>query len=161
MSAWDEQPEHQNEIADLETARLALRGAIQSVRSLQDLNGKLKDEIRDFLHREKALNERLIRLQAELNDSYARLDQETAHDREREAAVRETLRQEIVAEQNHKWQSGDRRLAAIRAKLDGSAAAKRNRTENAERNPAQQRSRKSSRCKKKKSRRKKTPTAKF
>ena len=105
MSAWDEQPEYQSEVADLETARLALRGAIQSVRSLQDLNGKLKGEVQDFLHREKALNERLIRLQTELNDSYARLDAETAHDREREAATRETLRQEIVAEQNHKWQS--------------------------------------------------------
>src|ERR1700742_3613689 len=95
VSAWDEQPEYQNDVADLETARMALRGAIQSVRSLQDLNGKLKGEVQDFLHREKALNERMIRLQAELNDSYARLDQETAHDREREAALRETLRQEI------------------------------------------------------------------
>src|ERR1700761_5832844 len=105
MSAWDEQPEHQNEIADLEITRLALRGAIQSVRSLQDLNGKLKGELQDFLHREKAVNERLIRLQTELNDTYARLDQETAHNREREASTRELLRQEITAEQNHKWQS--------------------------------------------------------
>jgi len=101
----EEQPDREKEVADLDTARMALRGALQSVRSLQDLNGKLKGELQDFLHREKALNERLIRLQTELNDSYTRLDKETSEERERINGIRETLRLEITNEQNHKWQS--------------------------------------------------------
>lgn len=105
MSAWDDKPEPEHDVTDIETARLALRGALQSARSLQDLNAKLKGELQDFLHREKALNERLVRLQTELNDTYSRLDQETASERDRITVVRETLRQEIIAEQNHKWQT--------------------------------------------------------
>jgi len=106
MSVWDDQPapEQDKEITDLETARLALRGALQSSRNLQDLNGRLKGELQDYLHREKALNERLIRLQTDLNEAYARLDQEIAKVRDMDQHTREQLRQEIVAEQNHKWQ---------------------------------------------------------
>ncbi len=105
MDPLENNPGQEREVTDIETARLALRGALQSVHSLQDLNARLKGEIQDYLHREKALNERMIRLQQELNDSYSRLDQHTSIDRDREAAAREALRQEIILEQNAKWQT--------------------------------------------------------
>lgn len=105
MDPLENNPEQTPDVTDLETARLALRGALQSVHNLQDLNARLKGEIQDYLHREKALNERMIRLQKEINESYAQLDQKNAVDRERDAAVREALRQEVIVEQNQKWQT--------------------------------------------------------
>ena len=104
MEPQENNPE-EREITDLDTARLALRGALQSVHNLQDLNARLKGEIQDYLHREKALNERMIRLQQELNESYQRLDHASAIDRDRMAAEREAVRQEVIVEQNQKWQT--------------------------------------------------------
>src|SRR5688572_26574623 len=101
----EEPTDAEPQITDLETARLALRGALQSARNLQDLNSRLKGEVQDYLHREKALNERMIRLQQELNDTYQRLDQTSAIDRDRQTAEREAVRQEVIAEQNQKWQT--------------------------------------------------------
>ena len=83
MDPLENNPGQEREVTDLDTARLALRGALQSVHNLQDLNSRLKGEIQDYLHREKAINERMIRLQQELNESYQRLDQQVAVDRDR------------------------------------------------------------------------------
>jgi signal transduction histidine kinase len=105
MSNLPEKPDQEPEITDLDTARLALRGALQTVRNLQDVNARLKGDLQDYLHREKILNERMLQLQAELSDSYARLDKQAEVDREKEAAQREALRKEIIADQNQKWQA--------------------------------------------------------
>ena len=61
------------DVTDLDTARLALRGALESLRSLQEVDHRLKGEIQDYANRTKMLEQRLIALQTELNAAHAQI----------------------------------------------------------------------------------------
>src|SRR5271165_4490870 len=103
------------EVTDLETARLALRGAVESLRSLQEVNGRLKGELQEYTNREKLLNQKLISLQTELNSVNAKLDKEEEIYKQREETMRRHIRQETAIEENQRWQA---EIASLRQSIE-------------------------------------------
>src|SRR5438067_882492 len=92
-------PGHEpQDVTDIETARLALRGAVESLRSLQEVNQRLKGEIQDHANRNKLLDQRLIALQTELNAVNAKLGKQDEIYEKKEEALRRHIRQEVALE---------------------------------------------------------------
>src|SRR3954469_24126899 len=86
MEEWDDRA--LREINSLDAARLAIRGALATIRDLQDQNGALKGQVQDDGAKRKALESRLAEMDARLAQW-----QEQAQKWEKEAAEREQLMQ--------------------------------------------------------------------
>jgi signal transduction histidine kinase/chromosome segregation ATPase len=109
------------ELTDVETARLALRGAVESLRSLQEVNQRLKGEIQDYTNRNKMLDQRLIALQTDLNVTHAKLDKQDQVFEKKEAELRRHIRQEVAIEENERWQA---EMASLRQSVEMWKAAR-------------------------------------
>ena len=72
MSLWEDQSFNEGEITDLDTARLALRGAIASLRSLQDINLTQKAELQELIVREKGWKQRIAEMEARLAELHGK-----------------------------------------------------------------------------------------
>src|SRR3954469_1247973 len=90
------------DVTDIDTARLALRGAVESLRSLQEVNQRLKGEIQEYTNRNKMLDQRLITIQTDLNVANAKLDRQDDHYKQKEDAMRRSIRQEVSLEENQR-----------------------------------------------------------
>src|SRR5882672_10858594 len=88
------------DVTDIDTARLALRGAVESLRSLQEVNQRLKAEIQDYANRNKMLDQRLIALQTDLNVVNGKLDRQDEIYAQKEDAMRRSIRQDVTLEEN-------------------------------------------------------------
>src|SRR5258708_3233641 len=93
------------DVSDIDTARLALRGAVESLRSLQEVNQRLKGEIQEYANRNKLLDQRLITLQTDLNVVNAKLDRQDEIYDKKEKELRRLIRQEVALEENQRWQA--------------------------------------------------------
>src|SRR4051812_21065414 len=102
---FDREGQEPQELTDVDTARLALRGAVESLRSLQEVNLRLKGEIQDYANRNKLLDQRLITLQTELNAVNAKLGKQDETYDKREEGMRRSIRQEVALEENQRWQA--------------------------------------------------------
>ncbi len=66
MNKWDE--EAFREVNDLDAARLALRGALATIRDLQDLSSRLKSENQDEAAKLKHADARVAELAAQIEN---------------------------------------------------------------------------------------------
>jgi chromosome segregation ATPase len=88
MNQWSDLPPEGQEVSDLQTARLALRGALEAVRSLQDSNATLKGDVQELRNKNKFLDQRILDLQTELASANAKLEQGRLLSQKREAELR-------------------------------------------------------------------------
>src|SRR5690242_5260425 len=114
MMPWEDPAYSDREITDLDTARLALRGAVASLRSLQDINISLKAELQDMMAREKAWKQRIIEMETHLGELQAKWNstQHTQDEYRKEYALQ--IRSEVALEEQAKWQG---QLEEIQATL--------------------------------------------
>src|SRR5438477_510098 len=94
MNPWDE--EAYREINDLEAARLAIRGALATIRDLQDLNARLKGTLQEAAAKEKLSLREIAELTQQLR---AQRDEEilsTLKSRETELEAKERQYQEAL-----------------------------------------------------------------
>src|SRR5690349_9205746 len=103
------------DLSDLDTARLALRGALESLRSLQGINERLRGDIQEYANRNKLLDQRMIELQTQLSATQTKLDHEEDNFKHREEALRRSIRQEVAIEENQRWQA---EFASLRQTLE-------------------------------------------
>ena len=97
-------PEHQD-VNELEAAQLALRGAVASLRSLQDVHANLKAELQDMMGRERAWKQRAAELENHVIDLQAKWKaaQRTQEDYREQYAAH--IRSEVALEEQTKWQA--------------------------------------------------------
>ena len=112
MNPWDEQAF--KEINDLDAARLALRGALATIRDLQDLNLRVKGQVQDEQSKVKQVEAAVLELKSQ-ND---RLKEEAA-------ALEAERRERLTGEE--RWKNAERlkvreeekaRLEAARVSLE-------------------------------------------
>src|SRR4051794_14245011 len=118
---YDRGGRESQDVTDIDTARLALRGAVESLRSLQEVNQRLKGEIQDYANRNKMLDQRLIALQTDLNVTNAKLDRQDQIFEKKEQELRKHIRQEVTLEENQRWQA---EMATLRQTLEMWKAAR-------------------------------------
>lgn len=126
MEQWDEQA--LREINNLDAARLAIRGALATIRDLQDANAGLKGQVQDEGAKRKHLETRLAALDERLADWQAQADawakERAERDRQMEAWKSEA-RLEVRAEERARLEDDRRRteevIAALRADLGAMA----------------------------------------
>src|SRR5579863_3689777 len=101
----EEKPFNEQEISDVDTARLALRGAVSTLRTLQDLVANLKAENQELSVREKAWKARVETMEQRLSEIHAKWQesQTLLQDYKQEIAVQ--MRSEIAVEEQEKWKS--------------------------------------------------------
>jgi signal transduction histidine kinase len=101
----EELPFNEQEVSDLDTARLALRGAVSTLRTMQDLIANLKAENQELTVREKAWKARVETMEQRLAEIHAKWQesQKLIQDYRQEIAVQ--LRHEIAVEEQEKWRS--------------------------------------------------------
>ncbi len=134
MEEWDDRA--LREINSLDAARLAIRGALATIRDLQDQNGNLKGQVQDDSAKRKALESRI----GEMDNRLASW-QEQAKKWEREAGEREQMmqrwkteaRMEVRAEERARVDADrirtEEALARLRADLGAMASAHKGKQE--------------------------------
>src|SRR5665213_2581169 len=99
MEQWDE--EALREINNLDAARLAIRGALATIRDLQDSNAGLKGQVQDEAAKRKHLEAELAKVDAKIADWQAQAQTWEKERAERErmmAAWKAEARMEVRAE---------------------------------------------------------------
>jgi hypothetical protein len=122
MEQWDEQA--LREINNLDAARLAIRGALATIRDLQDANGGLKGQVQDEQAKRRHLESRLSALDERIlewqTQSEAWAKERSDRDRQMEAWKSEA-RLEVRAEERARLEDDRRRteelIAGLRADL--------------------------------------------
>ncbi len=109
------------DVSDIDTARLALRGAVESLRSLQEVNQRLKGEIQEYANRNKLLDQRMIAIQTDLNVANAKLARQDEIFERKEQELRRHIRQEVTLEENGRWQA---EMASLRQTIEMWKAAR-------------------------------------
>ena len=101
----DEPLPNEQDISDVDTARLALRGAVSTLRTLQDLVANLKAENQEINVREKAWKARVETMEQRLSEIHAKWQesQNLIQDYKHEIATQ--LRSEIAIEEQEKWKA--------------------------------------------------------
>src|SRR5262249_27669817 len=104
MMPWEDPSYSDREITDIDTARLAMRGAVASLRSLQDININLKAELQDMLAKEKAWKQHVAEMEGHLTELQARWNatQRTYDEYRKEFATQ--IRSEVAIEEQEKWE---------------------------------------------------------
>lgn len=134
MEQWDEQA--LREINNLDAARLAIRGALATIRDLQDANAGLKGQAQDELAKRKHLESRLAQLDERLSEWQKQAESWEAERLERERSMerwKADARAEVRAEERARIED-DRRgteevLARLRSDLASMAAAQKGKQE--------------------------------
>src|SRR5256885_3529427 len=99
----EEPPFNEQEVSDLDTARLALRGAVSTLRTMQDLIANLKSENQELTVREKAWKARVETMEQRLSEIHGKWQesQKLIQDYRQEIATQ--VRNEIALEEQEKW----------------------------------------------------------
>ena len=124
MEQWDEQAFR--EINDIDAARLAIRGALATIRDLQDANALLKGQIQDETAKRRHLETRLGEVDERLlawqkqSDEWA---QERSDRDRRMEAWKSEARQEVRAEEKARLEDDRRRTEELIAGLRGDLTA--------------------------------------
>jgi len=103
------------EISDLQTAKVALHGALAMVRNLQDLNQRLKGDVQDATHREKLTLKREVEAQAAVVRMQGELNQLKVYYAAFESDLKEKARHEAAREEQFKW---ERQMAKLQESID-------------------------------------------
>src|SRR5262245_57396266 len=114
MMPWENPSYSDSEINDLDTARLALRGAVASLRSLQDINTTLKAELQDMMTREKAWKQRLAEMETHLSELQAKWSASQNTFEEYRQEFSSQIRSAVALEEQQKWET---QLKEIQATL--------------------------------------------
>src|SRR4051794_14333267 len=101
----DEKPNPDAPINDLDTARLALRGAISTLRTLQDLVSNLKAENQELGSREKAWKARVETMEQRLAEIHAKWQESQRLIQDYKSEISSSLRSEIAVEEQAKWKA--------------------------------------------------------
>ena len=101
----DEVPFNEQAISDLDTARLALRGAVSTLRTLQDLVSNLKAENQELSGREKAWKARAETMEQRLSEIHAKWQESQKLIQDYKHEIASSLRSEIAVEEQEKWKS--------------------------------------------------------
>ncbi len=122
MEQWDEQA--LREINNLDAARLAIRGALATIRDLQDANAGLKGQVQDETAKRRHLETRLGALDERLREWQTQADEwaKERADRDRQMeAWKSEARLEVRAEERARLEDDRRRteelIAGLRADL--------------------------------------------
>ena len=101
----EQQPYNEKEISDIDTARLALRGAVSTLRTLQDLVSNLKAENQELSVREKAWKTRVETMEQRLSEIHAKWQESQTLIQDYKHEIAAQLRSEISVEEQQKWKS--------------------------------------------------------
>src|SRR3989338_5402479 len=131
---WEE--EALRKINNLEAARLAIRGALATIRNLQDQNAGLKAQIQDQAGRHKTAENKISELTAQV-DSWRQQAKKWEDEQKRRAAeeaqFRNNLRMQVRSEESVRIEQSRRQteedLARLQAELAQMTAAKKDRDE--------------------------------
>ena len=134
MEQWDEQA--LREINNLDAARLAIRGALATIRDLQDGNAGLKGQIQDEAAKRKNLESKLARVDEKLADWHAQAEGWAKERAERDRLMEQwkaEARIEVRAEEKARLEDDRRRteetIAHLRADIGGMAKGQKEREE--------------------------------
>ena len=101
----EEKPNPDAQINDLDTARLALRGAVSTLRTMQDLVANLKAENQELSGREKAWKARVETMEQRLSEIHAKWQESQRLIQDYKQEIAGQLRSEIAVEEQQKWKS--------------------------------------------------------
>ena len=101
----EEKPFNEQDISDVDTARLALRGAVSTLRTLQDLVANLKAENQEVTVREKAWKARVETMEERLGEIHAKWQESQKLIQDYKHEIAGQLRTEIAVEEQEKWKS--------------------------------------------------------
>ncbi len=99
----DETPFNEQEVSDIDTARLALRGAVSTLRTMQDLVANLKAENQELTVREKAWKARVETMEQRLAEIHAKWQQSQQLIQDYRQEIVTQMRNEIAIEEQEKW----------------------------------------------------------
>ena len=123
MNDWDE--EALREIGSLDAARLAIRGALATIRDLQDINSQAKAEIQDEASKRKHVEAKAAELAAQLEQWKKEAEQwaqERAERAKNEGQWRDSARAQVRAEERARIEEArvrvDEELCRLRAELE-------------------------------------------
>ncbi len=105
MSAEPQQPFEDSNISDVDTARLALRGAVATLHTLQDLVASVKAENQELVVREKAWRARVETMEEKLAAIHARWQESQALLQDYKQEIGQQVRSEIALEEQEKWRT--------------------------------------------------------
>ena len=105
----------ETEISDLQTAKVALHGALAMVRNLQDLTQRLKGDVQDAAHREKLAIKREVEAQAAVVHMQGELNQLKVYYAAFEADLKEKARHDATREEQFKW---ERQMTKLQESID-------------------------------------------
>src|SRR3989339_1919562 len=100
MNQWDE--EALREINSLDAARLAIRGALATIRDLQDVNAQAKADVQDEAAKRKLVETKVAELAEQINGWHKQAgewEKERAERAAGEARWRDAVRLEVRAEE--------------------------------------------------------------
>src|SRR5476649_2908558 len=101
----DEKPFNEQEISDIDTARLALRGAVSTLRTMQDLVANLKAENQELGVREKAWKARVETMEQRLSEIHAKWQESQSLLQDYKQEIASSLRSEIAVEEQQRWKA--------------------------------------------------------
>src|SRR5579863_8793261 len=110
----EEKPFNEQEISDIDTARLALRGAVSTLRTLQDLVANLKSENQELTVREKAWKVRVETMEQRLSEIHAKWQESQTLIQNYKQEIAVQMRGEIASEEQEKWKA---QIAEVQATL--------------------------------------------
>lgn len=127
---WDE--EAFREINDLDAARLAIRGALATIRDLQDINSQVKGEMQEEASRRKAAEAKTLELVKRVEkweEQAAAWEKERKNWTDNEAKWKTSVASQVRAEESARIEEGRRaleeELSRMRAGLQQMAASQR------------------------------------
>lgn len=124
MEQWDEKA--LREINNLDAARLAIRGALATIRDLQDANQGLKGQAQDEVAKRKHLESRMAQLDARVLEWQKQADGWEAERQERDRSMerwKAAAREEVRAEERARIEEDRRSTEDILARLRSDMAA--------------------------------------
>ncbi|MFI5350957.1 MAG: hypothetical protein ACHQ2Z_15525, partial [Elusimicrobiota bacterium] len=134
MEQWDEQA--LREINNLDAARLAIRGALATIRDLQDGNAALKGQVQDEAAKRKHLESQLAKVDLKVADWQAQAESWAKERAERERLMEQwknEARLEVRAEERARLEDDRRRteetIAHLRSDIAGMATGQKEREE--------------------------------
>ena len=134
MEQWDEQA--LREINNLDAARLAIRGALATIRDLQDGNAALKGQVQDEAAKRKHLESQLAKVDAKIADWQAQAEGWAKERAERERLMeqwKQEARLEVRTEERARLEDDRRRteetIAHLRSDIAGMATGQKEREE--------------------------------
>ena len=101
----EEKPNPDAQINDLDTARLALRGAVSTLRTMQDLVANLNAENQEITGREKAWKARVETMEQRLAEIHAKWQESQNLIQDYKHEIAASLRSEIAVEEQEKWKA--------------------------------------------------------